>query len=74
MPFGLKNTRATYQRMITKIFKSIMSKTTDTYINDMVVKNKKESDHVKDLTINNLVSPRTMKEVQKLTEMATTLN
>ena len=50
MPFGLKSTRATYQRMIIKIFESIISKTMDAYIDDMVVKSKKESDHVKDLT------------------------
>ena len=50
MPFWLKSDRATYQRMITKMFESIMDKTMDAYINDMVVKSKKESNHVKDLT------------------------
>ena len=50
MPFGLKNVGATYQRMITKMFEPIMGKTMDAYINNMVVKTKKESDHVSDLT------------------------
>ena len=50
MPFGLKNARATYQRMITKMFEQIMRKTMDAYINDIVVKSKKEPDHLKDHT------------------------
>ena len=50
MSFGLKNTGAKYQRMITKIFESILGKTMDAYIDDMVVKSIKESDHIKDLT------------------------
>ena len=41
MLFGLKNTGVTYQRMITKIFKPIMGKNMDAYIDDMVVKRKK---------------------------------
>ena len=49
MPFRLKNTRAIYQRMITKMFKPIMGKTMDSYIDHMVVKNKKESNHVRGL-------------------------
>ena len=49
MPFGLKNDGAIYQRMIIKIFKPIMDKNMDAYIYDMVVKRKRESDHVKDL-------------------------
>ena len=106
--------------MITKIFEPILGKTMDTYIDDMVVKIKEESDHINDLTevfaihkmhklrlnatkcafgvsygkllghlvirqgieanpeqiitINNLISPRTAKEVQKLIGMAAALN
>ena len=36
--------------MITKMFELIMGKTIDAYINDIVVKSKKERDHVRDLT------------------------
>ena len=50
IPFGLKNVGATNQRVITKIFEPIMDKTVDAYIDDMVVKSRKESDHVQDLT------------------------
>ena len=32
------------------MFKPIMDKIMEAYINDMVVKNKKESNHVRDLT------------------------
>ena len=49
MPFGLKNAGATYQRMITKMFELILEKTMDTYIDDMVVKSKKESNYIRDL-------------------------
>ena len=35
--------------MITKIFEPIRGKTMDSYIDDMVVKSKKELDHVRDL-------------------------
>ena len=49
MPFGLKNAGATYKRMITKMFGHLMDSTMDAYIDDMVVKSKEESDHLKDL-------------------------
>ena len=50
MPFGPKNARATYQRMITKMFEPIMGKTINAYIDDMVVKSKRESNNIRDLT------------------------
>ena len=50
MPFKLENVDATYQNMDTKIFESILGKTMDAYINDMVVKSKREIDHIRDLT------------------------
>ncbi|XP_057463838.1 uncharacterized protein LOC130753679 [Actinidia eriantha] len=49
MPFGLKNAGATYQRMVTKMFHHVLGKTMDAYIDDMVVKSKEESDHLRDL-------------------------
>ena len=50
MPFGLKNTGSTYQRMMTKMFESQMGKNIKVYIDDMVVKSKTISEHIKDLT------------------------
>ena len=50
MLFGLKNARATYQRMVIKMFEPVLGKTMDAYIDDMVVKSRRESDHIKDLT------------------------
>ena len=41
MPFGLKNTRATYQRLVTKIFYPMLGKMTEVYIDDILVKSKK---------------------------------
>ena len=49
MPFGLKNARSTYQRMMTMIFKSQLGKNIEVYIDDMVVKSKVVFEHVGDL-------------------------
>ena len=49
MPFGLKNARSTYQRMMTKMFEPQLGKSTEVYIDDMVVKSKMVSEHVGDL-------------------------
>lgn len=48
MPFGLKNAWATYQRMVTRMFKDQISKSVEVYINDMVIKSK-ESGHMENL-------------------------
>ena len=45
MPFGLKNTGATYQRLMTKIFRPLVGRTVEVYINDIVVKSKTREDH-----------------------------
>jgi ribonuclease HI len=50
MPFGLKNAGATYQRMVTKMFKDQIGKTMEIYIDDMVVKSRSSQNHLKDLT------------------------
>ena len=49
MPFGLKNTGSTYQRMMTKMFKSKLGKNIEIYIDEMVVKSKMVSKHLEDL-------------------------
>lgn len=49
MSFGLKNAGFTYQRMMTRMFESQLGKSIEVYINDMVVKSKVVSEHVKDL-------------------------
>ena len=45
MPFGLKNARATYQRLVMKMFRPLLGSTVDVYINDMLVKSKQRPDH-----------------------------
>ena len=47
MPFGLKNPGATYQRLVTKILRTLMGKTMEVYIDDMLVKSKARPDHTK---------------------------
>ena len=50
MPFGLKNARLTYQRMMTKMFEPQLGKNVEVYIDDMVVKSKLVFEHLADLT------------------------
>ena len=49
MSFGLKNVGATYQRLVTKMFRPLLRKTIEVYINDMLVKSKERPDHAKHL-------------------------
>ena len=47
--FGLKNVEATYQRMMTRMFRDKIRGTVEVYIDDMVVKSKQEARHIEDL-------------------------
>ena len=38
MPFGLKNTRAMYQRLVNKLFKAQLGQNMEAYVDDMLVK------------------------------------
>ena len=40
MPFELKNVEATYQRQVTRIFRLLLGKTMEVYIDDMLVNSK----------------------------------
>ena len=45
MPFGLKNARATYQRMATILLHDIVHKEIEVYVNDMMVKSPTQEEH-----------------------------
>ena len=49
MPFGLKNAGATYQRMVNKVFKDLLGNTMEAYVDDMIVKSRKEESHIEKL-------------------------
>ena len=49
MPFGLKNARATYQRLVNKMFNKQIGKNMEVYVDDMLVKSKEELAHLNDL-------------------------
>ena len=49
MPFGLKNTSATYQRLMNKMFVNQICRNVQVYIDDMLVKSQREDDHLQDL-------------------------
>ncbi|GKV47203.1 hypothetical protein SLEP1_g54121 [Rubroshorea leprosula] len=56
MPFGLKNAGATYQKMVTIVFRAQIGKNLEVYVDDIVVKSLKAENHLADLdeTFNNL--------------------
>ena len=47
MSFGIKNASATYQRTLTTIFHDIMHYELEDYVDDIVVKSRRQEDHVK---------------------------
>ena len=49
MPFGLKNVGTTYQRMIMRMFRDKIGRIVEVYIDDIMVKSKKEQGHIDDL-------------------------
>ena len=49
MPFGLKNAGATYQRLVNRMFKDLIGKSMEVYVDDMLVKLKTAGDHIEHL-------------------------
>ena len=58
MPFGLKNASATCQRLMNKMFAQQIERNVQVYVDNMMVKSRKEEDYLKDLreTFNTLRS------------------
>jgi hypothetical protein len=50
MTFGLKNTGATYQKVIQKCFKTQIRKNVEAYVDDVVIKTTVEDKLIADLT------------------------
>jgi hypothetical protein len=51
MPFGLRNTGATYQRCMQHVFGNHIGRTVEAYVDDIVLKTRKADDLVGDLNI-----------------------
>nr|GEX10922.1 reverse transcriptase domain-containing protein [Tanacetum cinerariifolium] len=49
MPFGLKNARATYQRLVDKIFSKQIRRNLEAYVDDMVIKSAPEEGMLSDI-------------------------
>ena len=49
MPFGLKNTGVTYQRLMNKMFAHQIGRNVQVYVDDMLVKSLRENNHLDDL-------------------------
>ena len=49
MPFGLKNARATYQRLMNRMFSHQIGRNVEVYVDDMLVKSKEEANYLDDL-------------------------
>ena len=46
MPFALKNAGAAYQRLVNHMFRSLIGKSIEVYVDDLLVKSKGEPDHL----------------------------
>ena len=49
MSFGLKNTRATYQRAMVALFHNMMHKEIEVYMDDMITKSRTKEEHLVNL-------------------------
>ena len=49
MLFGLKNAGATYQRLMNKMFAHQIGRNVQVYVDDMLVKSRREDDHLDDI-------------------------
>nr|XP_025635645.1 uncharacterized protein LOC112729699 [Arachis hypogaea] len=49
MPFGLKNAGATYQRLMSKIFRDLIGRTVEVYVDDVLAKTTRSDDLLEDL-------------------------
>ena len=49
MPFSLKNAGTTYQRLMNRVFASQIRRNVQVYVDDMLVKSRREEDHLEDL-------------------------
>ena len=49
MPFSLKNAGATYQSLMNKMFANQIGRNVQVYVDDMLVKSRREENHLKDL-------------------------
>ena len=49
MPFRLKNAGATYQRLMNRMFAPQIGRNVQVYVDDILVKSRREEDHLKDL-------------------------
>ena len=49
MPFGLKNAGATYQRLVNYMFRELIGRSMEVYVDDLLVKSMEEIDHLQHL-------------------------
>ena len=49
MPFGMKNAKTTYQRLVNKMFSRQIGRNMEVYVDDMLVKSREELTHLDDL-------------------------
>nr|GEX91592.1 reverse transcriptase domain-containing protein [Tanacetum cinerariifolium] len=49
MPFGLKNARATYQRLVDKVFQKQIGRNLEVYVDDLIIKSSTEHEIIRDI-------------------------
>ncbi|GJX96099.1 reverse transcriptase domain-containing protein [Tanacetum coccineum] len=88
MSFGLKNAGATYQRLVDKAIEKQVGRNLEVYVDDLVIKSHTEAELLRDIeemfrikscpekieAVLQLLSPRTVKEVQSLNGKLAGLN
>ena len=52
MPFGLKNAKITYQRLVNRMFSHQIGRNVEVSVDDMMVKSKDKANHLDDLKRN----------------------
>ncbi|XP_062176044.1 uncharacterized protein LOC133881098 [Alnus glutinosa] len=72
MSFGLKNTGATYQRLVNKMFRDQIGRNIEVYVDDMLRGIEANPEKVK--AVLEMQPPRTTKQLQQLTERIAALN
>ena len=50
MPFELKNVETTFQRMVNRVFKDLTGHSMEVYVDNMLVKSVRHSDHLRHLS------------------------
>lgn len=64
--FPIKNIKKKNKKLINEIFKSLINKTIDVYMNDMIIKRKRSKDHAIDISEDFDILDKVRMKIQKM--------